>query len=66
MANALKELLFNQGSLPVEDMTRETVKLLGYSRSGSALERAVQAGLQVAINRGHAELENGRISYRRG
>lgn len=65
VANALKELLFNQGSLPVEDMTRETVKLLGYSRSGSALERAVQAGLQVAINRGRAELENGRISYRR-
>ncbi|MBD3920951.1 DUF3320 domain-containing protein [Paenibacillus sp. PR3] len=66
VANALKELLFNQGSLPVEDITRETVKLLGYSRSGSALERAVQAGLQVAISRGNAEIENGRISYRRG
>ncbi|PWV98533.1 AAA domain-containing protein [Paenibacillus cellulosilyticus] len=66
IANALKELLFNQGSLPVEDMARETVKLLGYSRTGSALERAVQAGLQVAVAKGYVEIENGRISYRRG
>jgi very-short-patch-repair endonuclease len=66
IANALKELLFNQGSLPVEDISRETVKLLGYSRTGSALERAVQAGLQAAISRGYVEIDNGRISYRRG
>lgn len=64
VANAIGEVLFHQGSLPVEDLVRETVKLLGYSRSGAALDKAVRTGLESAVGRGMAAVENGRVIYR--
>ncbi|MBO7748952.1 DUF3320 domain-containing protein, partial [Paenibacillus sp. MWE-103] len=66
VASAVKETLFLHGSLPVEDLIRETVKLLGYSRTGSALDKALRSGLQAAVGRGDADLENGRAHYRKG
>ncbi|MFK7693003.1 DUF3320 domain-containing protein [Paenibacillus sp. HJGM_3] len=64
IANAVKEVLFLQGSLPVEDLIRETVKSLGYSRTGPALDKAVRNGLQEAARRGVAELDHGKAYYR--
>jgi very-short-patch-repair endonuclease len=61
IANAVKEVLFHQVSLPVEDLIKETVKLMGYSRTGTALDKAVRNGLQVALSWGTAELEGGRV-----
>ncbi|CAM4012542.1 DUF3320 domain-containing protein [Cohnella lubricantis] len=65
IANAVREVLFNQGSLPLEDLVRETVKMLGYSRTGAALDQAVRSGIEVAARRGVAVLETDRVLYRR-
>jgi hypothetical protein len=61
IANAVKEVLFIQGSLPQEDLIRETVKLLGYARTGSALEKAVSLGIRYALDKGVAEWQDGRL-----
>jgi hypothetical protein len=61
IANAVKEVLFHQISLPIEDLIRETVKWMGYARTGAALEKAVRNGLAEAIRRGAAAEEQGRV-----
>jgi len=65
IANAVREVLFNQAGLPLEELIKETVKLLGYSRTGTALDKAMRNGVQVALKRGFATMDNGRVSYRR-
>jgi len=65
IANAIKEVLFTQISLPIEDLIRETVRLLGYSRTGAALDKAVRNGIREAERRGTADLDNGRATYRK-
>jgi hypothetical protein len=64
VANAVKEVLFHQISLPIEDLIRETVKWLGYARTGAALDKAVRNGLTEAIRRGAATEEQGRVYYK--
>jgi len=61
IAAAVKEILFNQISLPQEDLIKETVKLLGYARTGAALEKAVKNGLSEVVRRGDAAVEQGRV-----
>lgn len=63
-ANAVYDVLFNQSSLPEEELVKETVRLLGYSRAGAPLERAVRSGLQEAVRRGTARIAEGRVSFR--
>ncbi|MCR2803978.1 DUF3320 domain-containing protein [Paenibacillus soyae] len=64
IANAVHDVLFVQGSLSAEDLVRETVKLLGYSRTGAALDKMLRSGIQEALRRGLASEEDGRVSYR--
>ncbi|KKC49876.1 hypothetical protein VE23_12475 [Paenibacillus sp. D9] len=64
IAGAIREVLFAQGSLPVEDLIRETVKRLGYARTGTALDRAVRSGLQLAVERETAVVRDGRAAFR--
>lgn len=64
IANAIREVLFIQGSMLFEDMIKETVKLLGYARTGTALDKAIRLGAAAAVNRGLAVVEDGRISYK--
>ncbi len=66
IANAIREVLYSQISLPLEDLIRETVKMLGYSRTGSALDKAVRNGLRAAELRGYAEVGDNRVSERKG
>ncbi|PUA34785.1 DNA helicase [Paenibacillus elgii] len=54
IANAIKHVLTGQISLPREDLLKETVKLLGYQRSGTSLDKVVRSGIEVAIARGYA------------
>lgn len=61
IANAIKEILFMQGSIPKEDLVRETIRLLGYSRTGSALEKAVGLGIRCAMKRGMVEIQEGEL-----
>ncbi|MNI78031.1 hypothetical protein D3C73_1343750 [compost metagenome] len=61
--NAVNEVLFNHSSLQVEELVKETVRQLGYSRTGSALDKAVKNGLQEAVRRGTARMEGDRVHY---
>lgn len=64
VANAVHEILFTHGSLSADDLVREAVKLLGYARTGAALDRVLRKGIQVALDRGVASEEEGRVSFR--
>lgn len=48
-AAAVKAVLAAQISLPQEDLIKQVVKLLGYARSGNALDRVIRNGIQKAI-----------------
>lgn len=62
LANVIKAVLLTQISLPQEDVVKQTVKQLGYARSGSALDKAARNGISCAIERGFAFVnEDGRI-----
>jgi hypothetical protein len=58
VANAIKHVLTGQISLPGEDLLKETVKLLGYQRSGAALDKAIRSGIEVAITRGYVVVDD--------
>jgi hypothetical protein len=63
VSNAVHEILFTHASLSTDDLVRETVKLLGYARTGAALDKALRNGIQVAVDRGLATVEDGRVSF---
>lgn len=65
IAAAVRAVLASQISLPEDDLIKQTVRLLGYARSGPALEKAVQNGIALAIQRGFATADGaGRIVHR--
>lgn len=54
-------MLRAQVAMPGADCVRETAKLLGYTRMGSNVSAAAQAGLALATKRGQVTLDrNGR------
>ncbi|SEU27784.1 DUF3320 domain-containing protein [Paenibacillus sp. NFR01] len=57
IANAIKHVLSSQISLPKEDLLKETVKQLGYQRSGTSLDKAIRSGIQLAIDRGYVAVD---------
>lgn len=58
---AVKEVLDAQISLSREDLVKETARLFGFSRMGGIVEASMQRGIEMAISRGFAEEENGRM-----
>lgn len=58
---AVKEILETQISLTQEDLVKETARLLGYSRMGSVVEASMLRGIELAITRGFAVEDNGRV-----
>lgn len=49
VAAAVKSVLASQINLPYGELIKQVVKILGYARSGSALDRAIKSGIQKAI-----------------
>ncbi|MCM3631153.1 DUF3320 domain-containing protein [Paenibacillus glycanilyticus] len=49
IAAAVKAVLASQISLPQEDLVKQVLRLLGYARSGNALDRVIRNGVQKAI-----------------
>jgi hypothetical protein len=65
IANAVRTVLAAQISLPEDDLIKQVVKLLGYVRSGAALDKAARSGIACAITRGFAFADDqGRIVYK--
>jgi hypothetical protein len=57
VGNAMRWLLQQHGSLGEDDLLRETAKLFGITRLGSAVRAAMAAGLDVLVARGAAVRE---------
>jgi very-short-patch-repair endonuclease len=65
IANAVAAVLGEQVALPRADLIRETGRRLGFARTGSRVEEAVQAGLALALSRGEAHEDGERIAAAR-
>lgn len=60
VANAMKQILTDDISLPTTDLSRVCAQLFGFGRSGSNVEAAMTRGMKEAVNRGYMKVENGR------
>ena len=60
VANAVKQTLEEQISLPTSDLARLVAQLLGYARMGTNVEAAMNQGIKVAAAKGAVKVENGR------
>lgn len=61
VANAVREILTAQISMPEDDLVRETAKLFQYGRVGGNVETAMRRGIREALHQGKVKRENGRI-----
>jgi hypothetical protein len=61
IANAMKQLMHAQISLPVKDLMRITSQLFGFSRTSNAVEVVMQQGLQEAVRCGYMRVEEDRV-----
>ena len=52
VANAAAAVLRSQVGLPEEDLIRETARLLGYTRLGTSVRPAMEAGIACGVRRG--------------
>ena len=52
VANAARYVLHQQGSLPLEDLVKETARLLGYQRTGVQVDQACRRGIDRLIEKG--------------
>jgi len=64
VANAALHILRPHISAPVEDIIRETSRLFGFQRVGSAVEDRIRAGLGHLISSGFADEVAGRLTVR--
>lgn len=62
VANAIKELMKHQISMPVKDLTRITAQLLGFSRGGTHVDAAMRRGMGEAVKRGFVKVNGDRVS----
>lgn len=63
VANAVLHVLEQHVSLPVADLVRETARLLGYLRTGPAVDKAMKSGIGLLVKKGGAEEERGMIVH---
>jgi hypothetical protein len=58
VASAVKYVLSVQISLPKLDLVKEVAKVLGYPRSGAALEKAIKSGIDEAVKRRFVRIDD--------
>ena len=63
VANGINEILKNQISLTRSDLVKEGARLFGYARIGTNVEIAMQKGIQIALAKGFAKIDNERLVY---
>ena len=54
VANAALEVLSEQVSLPMDDLIRETARMLGYKRMGDRLDEIIREGIKLLLDRNAA------------
>lgn len=60
VANAMKDILSNEISLPASDLSRLTANVFGFSRSGTHVDAAMSRGIATASEKGYLRVDNGR------
>lgn len=65
IANAALHVLEQHVSLPVADLVRETARLLGYQRTGPAVDKAMRGGIGVLVKNLGAKEEGGNVVHLR-
>lgn len=60
VANGMKQILADEISLPITDLTRIAAQLFGFSRSGSNVDAAMMRGMREAVHREYMKVDNGR------
>jgi Superfamily I DNA and RNA helicases and helicase subunits len=63
VANAALHVLEQHVSLPATDLVRETARVLGYQRTGPAVEKAVREGISLLMKRAGAKQEDNVIIH---
>jgi very-short-patch-repair endonuclease len=63
IANAALYVLEQHVSLPVADLVRETARLLGYQRTGPAVDKAMKSGIGCLMRKGLAKEEDGIVVH---
>ena len=61
VANAVRHILENEISIPVNDLSKICAQKFGFLRSGTNVDAAMLRGIEVAINKGLVKTENGRV-----
>jgi len=60
VANAIKQIIEEQISMPTPDLAKLTAQLFNFSRSGTNVEASMHRGIDEAIKRNYMKVENGK------
>lgn len=61
-ANAIRQILTDSISLPLPDLTKACAQIFGFVRMGSNIEASMLRGIQEAVKKNYARVENGRAT----
>ena len=61
VANAVRQILEDEISMPVGDIAKVCAQKFGFLRSGSNVDAAMSRGIGVALSKGYIKIENGRV-----
>lgn len=64
IAAAARHILQTQFSLTLEGLVREVATLFGFSRCTAPMQAVIKQGVDLAVERGYASIENDRISIK--
>lgn len=60
VANGIRQILRNEISMPVNDLSRVCAQQFGFLRSGSNVDAAMMRGMDVALQKGYMKMAHGR------
>ena len=61
-ANAIRQILTDSISLPLPDLIKACAQIFGFARMGSNIEASMLRGIQEAVKKNYARVENGRAT----
>lgn len=61
VANAALHVLQSEISTPERDLVIQTSRIFGFARTGKDVERSMQSGIEILLNRGYAMRKDGMI-----
>ena len=62
VANAIRQIVQEQISLPTNDLAHQAGQIFGFSRFGTNVETSMYLGIQEAVTRNYIKIENGKAA----